>query len=107
LGNLKLELFMVNRQTFKDYDFYRRNSSDRFNRVIGLDYNLNSANNKWVGKFYTHKSIQPDDTHGGNLSCSSINLVITLVLWRFASDWVHVDQDFRSDLGFIPRTGRI
>ena len=100
-GQSQIGLFMVNRQTFKNYDFVE--NSNRFNRVVGLDYNLNSANNKWLGKFYTHKSIQPDDTHG-NLSARA-NLVYNTRIWRFASDWVHVDQDFRSDLGFIPRTG--
>ena len=100
-GQSQIGLFMVNRQTFKDYTFIE--DSDRFNRVIGLDYNLNSSNNKWIGKFYTHKSIQADDTQG-NLSARA-NLVYNTRLWRFSSDWVHVDQDFRSDLGFIPRTG--
>ena len=100
-GQSQIGLFMVNRQTFKDYAFLK--DTNRFNRVIGLDYNLNSANNKWLGKFYTHKSIQPDDRQG-NLSAQA-NLVYNTRIWRFSSDWVFVDQDFRSDLGFIPRSG--
>ena len=51
--------FVVNRESFKDYDFLEE--KDRYNRVIGMDYNLNSANNRWIGKFYTHKSFQPND----------------------------------------------
>ena len=78
---------------------------DRYNRVIGLDYNLNSANNKWVGKFYTHKSFQPDDNEGNLSSGASINY--NTRTWQFSSKWIYVDQDYRSDLGFIPRTGII
>ena len=100
-GQSQIGLFMVNRQTFKDYSFIKE--EDRYNRVVGIDYNLNSANNKWIGKFYTHKSFQPNDTKG-NLS-SQANLIYNTRAWRFSSDWVYVDDDFTSDLGFIPRTG--
>ena len=100
-GQSQIGLFMVNRQTFKDYSFIKE--EDRYNRVVGIDYNLNSANNKWIGKFYTHKSFQPNDTKG-NLS-SQANLIYNTRIWRFSSDWVYVDDDFTSDLGFIPRTG--
>ena len=95
--------FVVNRESFKDYDFLEE--KDRYNRVIGMDYNLNSANNRWIGKFYTHKSFQPNDEEG-NLS-SGASLIYNTRIWRFSSKWVYVDQDFRSDLGFIPRTGII
>ena len=95
--------FIVNRESFKDYEFLEE--KERYNRVLGLDYNLNSANNKWIGKFYTHKSFQPDDSKG-NLS-SGASIIYNTRIWRFSSKWVYVDQDFRSDLGFIPRTGII
>jgi len=102
-GQSQVGIFMVNRQTFKDYDFLEED--DAYNRVIGLDYNLASANNRWIGKFYTHKSFQPDDQEG-NLS-SFASLLYNTRIWRFYSNWVYIDRDFRSDLGFIPRTGII
>ena len=30
-----------------------------YNRVVGVDYNLASANNFWSGKFFYHRSFQP------------------------------------------------
>lgn len=102
-GQSQVGVFMVNRQTFKEYDFIEKN--DTYNRVIGLDYNLASANNRWIGKFYTHKSFQPEDQEG-NLS-SFASLLYNTRIWRFYSNWVYVDRDFQSDLGFIPRTGII
>jgi hypothetical protein len=102
-GQSQVGVFMINRQTFKEYDFIEKN--DTYNRVIGLDYNLASANNRWIGKFYTHKSFQPEDQEG-NLS-SFASLLYNTRIWRFYSNWVFVDRDFRSDLGFIPRTGII
>jgi len=95
--------FIVNRESVKDYEFLK--DEDRYNRVIGLDYNLNSANNRWTGKFYTHKSFQPDDNEG-NLS-SGGSIAYNTRIWQFSSKLIYVDQDFRSDLGFIPRSGII
>ena len=95
--------FFINRESFKDYDFL--NEEDKYNRVIGLDYNLNSANNNWAGKFYTHKSFQPNDSEG-NLS-SGAELTYNTRIWRLSSKWIYVDEEYRSDLGFVPRSGII
>ncbi|WP_346863387.1 DUF5916 domain-containing protein [uncultured Draconibacterium sp.] len=91
--------FAINRQAFKDYDFL--DSSKVYNRVVGLDYNLASANDKWTGKFFLHKSFQPNDSKG-NLA-SQAYLVFNTRKWRLSSDFVYVNEDFTSDLGFIPR----
>ncbi len=94
-------LFMINRQTFKDYDF--ADTNDRYNRVGGVEYNLASADNVWTGKFYLHKSFQPDDKKG-NFS-SSAYLKYNVRNYCLATTIVYIDQDFRSDLGYVPRTG--
>ncbi len=95
-----LSFIFVNRQTFKDYDFVEE--MDRYNRVVGLDYNLASADNTWVGKFFFHKSfangIGDDDSSGGvDLQYNSRNI-------NFGIRGNYVGNDFRSDLGFIRRT---
>ena len=93
--------FMINRQTFKDYDFTV--SNDKYNRVGGVEYNLASADNVWIGKFYLHKSFQPNDKKG-NFS-SSAYLKYNIRNYVLATTIVYIDQDFRSDLGYVPRTG--
>lgn len=92
-------LFMVNRQTFGNYDFLDRD--DEYNRVVGLDFNLASADNTWTGKFYLHKSLQPGDQKG-NFS-SQATLTFNKRKYNFTTDFVYVDREFRSDLGFVPR----
>ncbi|RMG70764.1 MAG: hydrolase [Bacteroidetes bacterium] len=91
--------FFINRQTFQDYDFLA--PEDAYNRVYGIDYTLASRDNRWTGKFYAHQSLQPDDQQG-NLSAQA-TVAYNDRFWYFSADLVHVDQDFRSDLGFIPR----
>lgn len=100
-GQSQIGVFLINKEAFKEYDFLKQ--EDKFNRIIGVDYNLASSDNKWKGKFYTHKSFQNNDTKG-NIS-SQANLIYNSRIWTFSSDWVYVDKDFRSDLGFIPRRG--
>lgn len=94
-----LGFFVVNRQTFDDYDFL--DPKERYNRVIGIDYDLASPDNVWTGNFYVHKSFQPDDSKG-NFSTQAF-IVRNTRNWRFAADLVYVDEEYRADLGFVPR----
>jgi len=91
--------FMLNRQSFEDYDF--QDSEDEYNRVLGIDYNLASEDNSWTGNFYLHKSYQPGDNKG-NLS-SQATLTYNTRNYNVTTDFVYIDQEFRSDLGYIPR----
>ena len=93
-------MFFINRQSFKDYDFVER--GDEYNRVLGMDYNLASKDNKWIGKFYTHKSFQPDDREG-NFSAGAF-LSRQSRYFNIFSDLAYIDEDFTSKLGFVPRT---
>lgn len=93
-------IIFVNRETFKDYDFVE--ASERYNRVVGIDYDLASADNTWVGKTYLHKSFTPqtdhDDYSGG------FNLGYNTRKYNFNIFSRYVGTDFNSDLGFIRRT---
>lgn len=94
-----LSLLFINRETFGDYEFL--DPMDRYNRVVGVDYNLASADNTWVGKFFYHKSFatqigNADDAAGATLEYFTKNLNL-----GFRSNYV--GNDYRSDLGFIRR----
>lgn len=93
--------FIINRETFNDYSFLSEN--DKYNRVIGMDYNLASSDNTWTGKVYLHKSIEPEDKKG-NLS-SQATVTYNKRKLSFTTDWMYIDRDFRADMGFVPRTG--
>lgn len=96
-----LGFFIVNRQAIGNYDFL--DPLDRYNRVLGIDYNLASADNNWNGKFYLHKSLQPGDNKG-NYSWQT-TVTYQPRNFRYILDFQYVDEDFRADLGFIQRTG--
>ena len=92
-------IFAVNKQTWDD----EIQPDDQFNTVIGVDYDLASSDNTWTGNFYLHKSFQEGDSQG-NYSTQAL-LTYNSRHWNFTTDWAYVDEEFRADLGFVPRTG--
>jgi len=91
-------IFMINRQTFDSDDFISPN--DQYNRVVGIDYNLATKDNVWFGKFYAHKSFQPEERDGHS---AGVLLGRNSKKWTVSSDFSFIEDDFRSDLGFILR----
>ena len=73
-----------------------------YNRNLGLEYNLASADNIWTGKFMFHKSFSPkgsgdDYTHASELVYSTRKITVT---------WHHeyVGQNYNAEVGYVPRT---
>jgi len=95
-----ISVMFINKQSTKDYDFLE--DEDKYNRVLGIDYRLASANNKWTGNYFFHKSFSPgvsskDYSAGASTTYNSKN-------WAFFTKGVYVGDNYRSDLGFIRRT---
>ena len=95
-------VFFINRETFKDYSFI--GNEEKFNRVFGIDYNLASADNKWVGKFFLHRSINPDQDKEDSNGAAGAEIVYNSRFFNFGLRGNYVGDDFKSDLGFVRRT---
>ena len=72
-----------------------------YNRNIGAEYNLASANNIWTGKLMLLKSFAPGAndnsfTHAANLQYSSRH-------WTVAWQQEHVGKDYSAEVGYVPR----
>ncbi len=87
----------VNREQFDTSGFSKTN----FNRVVGVDYNLSSADNKWNGKLFFHHSLSSKKNenayaHATWLNYSNQNMSI---------EWNHeyVDKNYNAEIGFVPR----
>ena len=93
--------FIINRQHNTPLDELGEDGPLKYNRVLGLDYNLASADNTYTGKFYVHKSLSPDDTEG-NTSWGT-TLRYNTRNWNGFINFSAIDKEFVSDLGFIPR----
>ena len=98
-GRSNLGFVFVNRQVTKSTSFVEE--SEEFNRVVGLDFNLFTEENKWTGKYYLHKSFTPES---GNKDFSSGGfLEYNTRFWKFNLGGRYVGEDFQADLGFVQR----
>jgi hypothetical protein len=76
-----------------------------YNRVLGLELNLNSANNRFESETYIHRSYSPLGGTDASSAAAYVgyhhpNADINLGLMR-------IGKDYRADVGFVPRTGII
>ncbi len=87
------------------------NSSDAsggvnaYNRNVGLEYNLASANNVWTGKAFFLKSFSPDVsgrdfTHAANLQYNSRK-------WIISGQYEFVGSNYNAEVGYVPRRGLV
>jgi hypothetical protein len=94
-----LGLIFVNRQSLNASE---NDAIDKYNRVIGIDYNLATKSNYWVGKTFIHKSITVANrdksiAHGFNLNYN---------IREFQVQWNHeyVGAGYDAQVGFVTRT---
>ena len=74
-----------------------------FNRVVGFDYNLASIDNIWKGKFYFHRSFQPDNPGNQYSQGASLAYSTKHVLAQFGQR--SVGENFMAETGYVTRTG--
>jgi hypothetical protein len=94
-----LGLIFVNRQSVNGN---ANDAIDKFNRVIGIDYNLATGSNLWAGKTFIHKSFSVNNlensfAHGFKLDYNKRDYLIT---------WGHeyVGEGYDAQVGFVRRT---
>lgn len=86
----------------KEY-FNKPGGIENFNRVAGFDYNLASKNNFWNGKFFYHRSFQPDNpdkqsAEGISVQYSRRNIQVKL-------SQTSVGANYLAETGYVRRTG--
>ena len=92
-----IAMIVVNRQQFDTSQY----SSTNFNRVIGLDYNLASANNKWNGKFFFHHSLSNKNNNDAYSHASWLNYSSQKVSFMWNHEYMN--KNYNAETGFTPR----
>ncbi|MGB0431108.1 MAG: DUF5916 domain-containing protein [Bacteroidia bacterium] len=98
IGGSNIAGILVNKQSFS------KNGEENFNRVVGLDYNLLSKDNRWKGKLFYHQSFSDDNNNFQNAHASWISYSGRTynIVWNHE----YVCKDYQADVGFVPREGR-
>ncbi len=98
-------LMLVNKQSLDYQPDANHPVYSQYNRNLGFEYNLASANNLWTGKMLFLKSFSPgvsgkDVTHAANLQYASRKMTVA---------WQHefVGENFNPEVGYVPRRGYV
>ena len=74
-----------------------------YNRNVGFEYNLASANNLWTGKAMVMKSFSPNKT--GSDVMQAYNLSYKALHWNINLQYENVGQNYNPEIGYVPRRG--
>ncbi len=74
---------------------------NRYNRMIGADFNYATKDNTWSGKTFIHTTFTPN-TNMAVAQGSTLNYNTR----KYGALWKHeyVDKNYNAEVGFIPRT---
>jgi hypothetical protein len=82
-----------------------KQSEHRYNRILGLDYNIASPDGKYQGKTFYHQMFQPiNNTEQYAMGAS---IFITNPFYFVDAGFENVGINYRTDVGFTPRNGYI
>ena len=77
---------------------------NRYNRNLGFEYNLASANNLWSGKALYVKSFSPQSTSGSD-AVAAANLQYNSRRWLIGGQVESVGKNYTAEAGYVPRRG--
>lgn len=74
-----------------------------YNRIIGFDYNLASANNFWTGKLFYHRSFQPGNP--GKQYAQGSFISYNTKHWDLGLYETSVGENYLAEVGYVRRRG--
>lgn len=100
LSRSSVSAILVNREKFGG----SASDPDKFTRLFGLDYVMQSADNKWTGKLFHHRALKPEQqndayTHAGWLMRRTRNVNAAINY-----EYVGANYDI-NDIGYVARNG--
>lgn len=97
-------MIFINKQDLKNE---AGTAFNQYNRVVGLDYNLASADNKWNGKFFYHRSFDADDAENPDVNedafTTSARIVYSTIEWQITAMGQMIGENYNPEVGFARR----
>ncbi|MES2519677.1 MAG: DUF5916 domain-containing protein [Bacteroidota bacterium] len=98
-----ISMMVVNKEGVGFLQENAKKGFNQFNRNAIVQYNLASKNNVWVGKIALMKSFSPDQTTDDYTQL--LDLAFTTKIWDLNLTYTRVGENYRSEVGFVPRRG--
>lgn len=94
-------LIYVDRESLALDEFLQFFDPNAYNRLVGADFNLASADNRWTGKVFYHRTFEstnPDKPYSFNAY-----LLYSDLHWNWSFSYQDIGMDFNPAVGFVPR----
>ncbi len=96
-----ISMIFVNKQTVGYQSLNQTDGLSEYNRNVGLEYNLFSKNNAWMGKLMYLKSFSPNSTT--NDGALAGNISYTNKKWVTTMQFEQVGKNLNAEVGYVPR----
>jgi hypothetical protein len=95
-------LIYVNKESLALDEYQQLFDPKAYNRLLGVDYNLNSANGKWTGKVFYHRTFESEKVD----KPYSFNayLLYNDLHWNWTFSIQDVGKSYNPEVGFVPRS---
>ncbi len=95
-------LIYVNKESLALDEYEQLFDPSAYNRLLGVDYNLNSANGKWTGKVFYHRTFESEKVD----KPYSFNayLLYNDLHWNWTFSIQDVGKSYNPEVGFVPRS---
>lgn len=97
-----ISAFLVNKQTFASPTGYSDSLYNEWDRTLGADYNLASADNKINGKFFYHQNI--NQANLDSAFATGLELQYSVPEWSLSMRSQIVGANYAPEVGFVRRT---
>jgi len=95
-------MIVINKQAFQDSVGGEFTSNPlEFNRVLGLDFNLATADNKWNGKAFYHRSFDRDKLDSAYSAGAEVRF--GTYRWEARTRVLDVGANYNPEVGFVRR----
>ena len=94
-------LIYVDRESLALDEFQQLFDPTAYNRLLGVDYNLNSADGKWSGKAFYHRTFE--STKKETPYAFNAYVIFTDIHWNWSFSYQDIGQNFNPLVGFVPR----
>lgn len=99
-------MIFVNKQSVSELLTSEQDSTSEFsvyNRVLGLDYNLATADNKWAGKVFYHRSFTPEQDQNNEFAHGA-DIRYQTRAFRVGYEHQWVGDGYDAEVGFVRRS---
>ena len=96
-----VSVFMVNKQTWDDPNTFDEVENSEYNRTLGVQYGLASADNVWNGSFFYHRSV--DEVQPTQPYAAGAFVNYNIQTWSVDVFSQVVGEGYNPEVGFVRR----